>query len=605
MSALSKLDLFEAFMKFLPGVVFMRDPSGRYVYVNEAWIKNTGISREGALGKTPAELFPEEEAQELAEEDAKALAGDLLVWKELEETFGGETSYWMCTKFPVLDDEGQIRFVGGFSYEITAEHQAREALEASERRYRDLVETSEDIVTTQDLEGQILSANPATVKFLGYEREEQVVGRSLSDFMPPAVRHEFPAYLETIRREGRAEGLIRVVTPSGESRIAAFKNTLRTEGVDRPLVRGMAREVTAQLRAERALRRSEQRYRLLFERNLVGVYRCTPEGQILECNESFARMFGYASPADMLSAQSAGLADGTWRPNRPFLDLLAREKAVTNIELEARHRDGHTLQVLENATLVEGTENGAKQPVIEGTVIDITERKALEAKALKTKGLETAFKITQGLAHEVRNPLFAIQVNLQAWAKKAASGGEGDQHVRHVLEHVKRLDSLMQNLMELGHSLEEEELVTADPERLLAEAWDLARMGHSGRQVKLTVAIPGVPLTLQVAPSRVVKALVQLLSNAIEVSSDGETVHAAIARDGEECLITVRDHGPGIPPQIADRLFEPFVTTRTGKTGLGLALAQQAIELHGGTLTAADNAPGPGATFTVRLPLVH
>ena len=167
MSDSSKLDLFEAFMKFLPGVVFVRDPSGRYVYVNEAWIKNTGLSREEALGKTPAELFPEEEAQELAGEDARTLAGDLLVWKELAETFGGETIYWMCTKFPVLDDEGQIQFVGGFSYEITAEHHVREALEASEKRYRDLVETSEDLVTTQDVEGHVLSANPATVKFFG------------------------------------------------------------------------------------------------------------------------------------------------------------------------------------------------------------------------------------------------------------------------------------------------------------------------------------------------------------------------------------------------------------------------------------------------------
>lgn len=338
----SKLDLFEAFMKYLPGVVFIRDPSGRYIYVNDAWVKNTGIAREDALGKTASELFREQEARELAEEDARALAGEPLIWEEIPETFGGKTTYWMCSKFPVCDDAGRIRFVGGFSYEITAEHEAREALKESEARYRDLVNTSEDLITTQDLDGTVLSANPATVRFLGYEREDQVIGKRLQEFMPATVRPEFPAYQDMMNKNNRAEGLIRILTPSGESRIAAYKNTLRTEGLERPVVRGIAREVTAQLRAERALRVSEQRYRLLFERNLVGVYRCTPEGRILECNEAFARLFGYDSPGDLLSAQSAGWADGTWRPNRSFLDLMARERAVTNIEIEARHRETGT-----------------------------------------------------------------------------------------------------------------------------------------------------------------------------------------------------------------------------------------------------------------------
>ncbi len=475
----------------------------------------------------------------------------------------------------------------------------------SEERYRDLVNTSEDLITTQDLDGTVLSANPATVRFLGYERENQVVGKRLQEFLPTTVRSEFSAYQEAIRKASRSEGLIRILTPSGESRIAAYKNTLRTEGLERPVVRGIAREVTAQLRAERALRVSEQRYRLLFERNLVGVYRCTPEGRILECNEAFARLFGYDSPGDLLSAQSAGWADGTWRPNRSFLDLMAREKAVTNLEIEARHRDGHTIHVLENATLVEGIEQGIKQPVIEGTIIDLTERRALEAAAMQAKGIETAFKITQGLAHEVRNPLFAIQVNLQAWAKKAASGGEGDQHVRHVMEHIKRLDSLMQSLLELVRPLAENELVIADPSELLEEAWRLASAEHPARQVRLAVSRPAVPLAVQVTPSRVVQALRRILTNAIEVSADGGEVRAGLDRDGDDGVMTLQDQGPGIPSQIADRLFEPFVTTRTGRPGLGLALARQAIELHGGTLTAGSNDPGPGATFTVRLPLVH
>lgn len=214
---------FEAFMAYLPGVVFMRDPSGRYVYVNDGWVKNSGIAREDALGKTPSELLSQQEARELAEEDDKVIAGEPLTWKEIAYPFGGATSYWMCSKFPIRDDKGRALFVGGFSFEITAERKALDALKESEARYRDLVENSEDIVITHDLDGIVLSANPAVVRFFGLEREDQVVGKTLDQWMAPSVRHEFGAYLETIRTVGRAEGLIRVQTPSGENRIAAFR----------------------------------------------------------------------------------------------------------------------------------------------------------------------------------------------------------------------------------------------------------------------------------------------------------------------------------------------------------------------------------------------
>jgi diguanylate cyclase (GGDEF)-like protein/PAS domain S-box-containing protein len=132
-------------------------------------------------------------------------------------------------------------------------------------------------------------------------------------------------------------------------------------------------EITERKRAEQALRSSEARYRLLFERNLAGVYRATLGGRILECNDAFARVLGYSSREEVRS-QSAG--DLYIRPEdreRSLADL--REKgALTNFELQMRRKDGTTVWVLENQTLLRGQKSG-EEDLVQGTLIDITDRK--------------------------------------------------------------------------------------------------------------------------------------------------------------------------------------------------------------------------------------
>ncbi len=464
---------FQAFMAYLPGVVFLRDTSGRYVYVNDGWIKNSGISREDALGKAPAELLSAKEAQELAEEDAKVMAGEPLVWKEIAYPFRGETTYWMCSKFPVRDGAGQTRFVAGFSFEVTAERKAREAL-----------------------------------------------------------------------------------------------------------------------------RESEERYRMLFERNLAGVYRCDLKGRVFECNQAFARMFGFESPEDVLRHPEHNFTAES-QDHRAFIRRMEESGWVKNWESQTHRKDGTTFWALENASRVE--EPGS-EPFIEGTIFDITDRRDLAAQVARTEKLETAFKITQGLAHEVRNPLFAIQVNVNAWAKSRPSGAEADPHVQYVLDHVQRLSRLLSSLMELGYSLEKEELADVMPDMLVQEAWTLARAECPEREVQLIVDPSPSPATVRIASSRMVRALAHLLANAIEVTPEGQPIHVATRREKGTYVLLIRDEGAGISPAIAAHLFDPFVTTRTGRPGLGLALARHTIEIHGGTLTAANNDPLPGATFTVTLP---
>jgi PAS domain S-box-containing protein len=126
------------------------------------------------------------------------------------------------------------------------------------------------------------------------------------------------------------------------------------------------------------LRTSEERYRLLFERNLAGVFRTTARGQILDCNDSFARIFGYATRADLMAR---GAADLYYNPaeREAFVARLRDRGSLTNLELRMRRQDGSAVWVLENVSLLEDADG---VPYLEGTIVDITERKRAE-EALK------------------------------------------------------------------------------------------------------------------------------------------------------------------------------------------------------------------------------
>ena len=144
----------------------------------------------------------------------------------------------------------------------------RRALEEDEDWYRDLVEHSQDLLCVHDLEGRFLSVNPVPARLLGYTVEE-VMGKPMRDFVDPQFRAQFDAYLREIARTGESRGLLAVLTRSGEQRIWEYHNTLRTEGVPRPIVRGMAHDVTERVRAEKALRATNEYLHQLAEEKLA------------------------------------------------------------------------------------------------------------------------------------------------------------------------------------------------------------------------------------------------------------------------------------------------------------------------------------------------
>ena len=153
--------------------------------------------------------------------------------------------------------------------EIEERERVEAALRESEDRYRDLVENSQDLICTHDLQGRLLSVNPAPARILGYEPEE-LLCIPMRDLVAPEFCCAFDEYLARITSTGVDDGYLCVVTRSGGRRIWEYHNTLRTDGVPTPIVRGMAHDVTERKTAEQALRKSEEQLRQSHKMEAVG-----------------------------------------------------------------------------------------------------------------------------------------------------------------------------------------------------------------------------------------------------------------------------------------------------------------------------------------------
>jgi signal transduction histidine kinase len=206
-----------------------------------------------------------------------------------------------------------------------------------------------------------------------------------------------------------------------------------------------------------------------------------------------------------------------------------------------------------------------------------------------------------GIAHEVKNPLTALKGYAELLPARKNDPAFLERFGRVVLDEVGRLDRLVGDLLALARP-------PAGPPREvdlrgLAEGLaELVRPEAAAAGIDVAVETGASPATVRADAEALRRALLNLARNAIEAMREtGGALTLRVRREEGEALIDVADTGPGVPPDIRARLFEPFVSGRPGGTGLGLAIAARNVASSGGRIEARST-PGEGAVFTVRIP---
>lgn len=297
--------------------------------------------------------------------------------------------------FSAPDSHGNVPRLVGTVQDITERRAAQDLLRESEERYRDLVENSEDLICTHDLDGRLLSVNATAARILGYQPDE-LMKKPMREFLPPEFRPQFDEYLKRIQRDRFAKGLLAVQTRTGERRIWRYNNTLRTIGVCKPIVRGIAHDITDLKRTEKALRLSEEKFGKAFQASPVAMSIVTAgEGRFIEVNDSFVSQSGY-SREELIGHTDVEL--GMWHEPSAREGVMKEMQArgeLRDFEMKFRTKAGNILDAKFSVQPIV-LESG---PCVLTVAEDVTARKRTE-KALRESEAEYR-SLFEGVPHGV------------------------------------------------------------------------------------------------------------------------------------------------------------------------------------------------------------
>lgn len=210
-------------------------------------------------------------------------------------------------------------------------------------------------------------------------------------------------------------------------------------------------------------------------------------------------------------------------------------------------------------------------------------------------------EMATGVAHEIRNPLASIQLFASLLDRDLAALPESQRLVRKISAGVGDLDRIVGDVLDFAGRHDPNPRMVAVLQ-LVCKAFEALTAQAHGKGVRLESDDSVVGLQAWVDPAQLGRAILNVVLNAIEATPAGGTVKAsAEVGDDGSLLLHVADDGPGIAESLAERIFNPFFTTKEMGTGLGLAIAHRILECHGGRISAS-NRPQRGARFTLQLP---
>jgi two-component system, NtrC family, sensor histidine kinase HydH len=216
----------------------------------------------------------------------------------------------------------------------------------------------------------------------------------------------------------------------------------------------------------------------------------------------------------------------------------------------------------------------------------------LGARLAQTERLASLGTMSAVLAHEIKNPLASLKGNAQLLAESLPAEGRSRAQADRVVEGAIRLQGLVQNLLDFarGGSIDRTDI---DPAELLFLAAEDAAPAA-------TLELDDAPSSWSLDAIRMRQVLENLLRNAVQASKHG-LVKARVFVEADQLIYIVEDDGPGFPPEVLEKMFEPFITTKSRGVGLGLAVARRIVIMHGGTLQA-QNKNGGGAELRIAIP---
>ena len=325
-----------------------------------------------------------------------------------------------------------------------------------------------------------------------------------------------------------------------------------------------------------------------------GVVAITSAGQVAMFNRAAERLTGLA--AEAVKGRPVAILEACL--SEPLLASVADGQARTNPEVE--------LACGERTRPVMCTTSPLRDPdgIVLGAVAvfsDLTPLKELEIERRRAERLAYFEVLASGIAHEIKNPLVAIKTFTQLVPRRRDDARFIDEFTRVVGREIERMERLLERLGALSRPGRHPRY-PLDVRAPVADALEVMQATFDEKGIAVTATLCEQPCLVLGHHAELEQLFLNLVMNAHEATPPGGTVHVELAHDGQHVIVSVADTGPGIAPELVERVFDPFFSTKERGSGLGLAICAGIAQTHGARLRAT-NGPGGGAKFFVEFPV--
>ncbi|HTQ33323.1 MAG TPA: PAS domain S-box protein [Stellaceae bacterium] len=487
---------------------------------------------------------------------------------------------------------------------------------ATDSLYRAVVDTAVDAIVVIDRSGTIRSVNQATERIFGYAANE-LVGHNVTILMPLPYAAEHDLYLRNYLDTGNKKiiGIGREVSGCRKDGSVFPMDLSVGEANDggEPIFVGIIRDITERRAAEIALRESELRWRSIVDTVPDAIIVIDATGTVESFSPSAERLFGYAAGevvgrnVKMLMPQPyRGAHDG-------YLARYVRtgERRIIGIGriVVGQRKGGETFPM----ELAVGEFASPSGNFFTGFVRDLTDRQDaerriedLQTELLHASRLSVMGQMASTMAHELNQPLTAVTNYLEAGRQLIALGAAAPERLADLMAkavaQAQRAGEVIRQLRQFV-SKGETERRTQSLNQLVEEALALGLVGARQSGVRVILELDHDLPPVEVDPVQIQQVVLNLVRNAVEAMEEVDRRELTVATHATGTMVeaSVGDTGPGIAPELADRLFQPFVTTKKTGMGLGLSICREIVEAHHGRL-AVGRRPEGGTVFRLTLP---
>ncbi len=585
-----------------PVLAFAKDLEGRYVFVNEAWLHFCRLTPEQVLGKSDAQLFPPEFADEFVKNDRLVAETGQTIQVEEHGPTEGPPMVAVSTKFPLRDSAGNVVAVGGIAVDITDKHQAQLDLAASENRYRALLEHSPEAFLVFNVRtGFFVEANENAQRLFGISRED-FCRASPADLSPPTqpdgrTSEEAAAAYIGAALQGQFPVFEWVHQGSNGQLLPCRIWLARYELPDGPGVRASILDMREIVSMRSVLEHTKAQLDAVQDAlpQVVVVYEPTTH-TVAHTNRTYQDL-APAVPIWSACEEGCRLAQQNGTARQEVVLKTGAGKARTfqvDVSVFGRASSGSPLRLL-----------------IVGT--DITEQRKLDAKLRESGRLESLGRLAGGVAHDFNNLLTVILGSTEFLETRILDDEEAKADLEMLLSATKKAQQITAQLLTFARSTRghEEFLVVDD---LVSESLPLLQR-VLGEEVTTVVNLDAESARVWIDRGQFEQILMNLTANARDAMRPGDKLtiatrcvesldEAQTEPSGTFVELRFEDNGAGMSQETIEKAFEPFFTTKgVGRgTGLGLSTVHGIVKSADGKISITST-PGTGSTVTIWLPV--